>query len=148
MTNHTHSTHSSTTRPPLPWLLILGLSSLSLLWPLTALLGLGGGGPRALLIITAIALTWVCVVGFGRVARPILVLLLVGLGHGIITTVVAVVIGGSGRPFFTYPVALAIDAFWGVLAGVLALAIQKLRAPRTPLTGPGSAAPPFDGGRP
>ncbi|GAA5144645.1 hypothetical protein GCM10025768_00680 [Microbacterium pseudoresistens] len=127
MTNH--SPHPAT-RAPLPWLLILGLSSLSLLWPLTALLGFDDGGPRALLIIAVIALTWVGVVGFGRVPRPLLVLTLVGVGHGLITMIVSAVMGGGERPFFTYLVALVLDAFWGLLAGVVAFAIQQMRGPR------------------
>lgn len=111
-------------------MLILGLSSLSLLWPLTRLIGIDGGAPRALTIIAVVAATWIGVVGFGRVPRPVLVLALTGLGHGIITMVVAGIFGAHDGPIWAVFVAIAIDAFWGAIAGVVALAIQQLRKPR------------------
>lgn len=126
----TETTSSPAVRPGLPWLLILGLSSLSLLWPLTQLVGVGDGAPRALTIIAVIAVTWICVVGFGRVSRPVLVLTLTGLGYGIITMVVAVIFGAHDGPIWTVLVALAIDTFWGAIAGLVALAIQQMRKPR------------------
>lgn len=126
----TEKTPSSTARTSLPWLLILGLSSLSLLWPLTNLLGIDSGAPRALTIVAVVSVTWIAVVGFGRVPRPVLVLTLTGLGYGIITMVVAVVFGANDGPIWTVFVGLVIDAFWGAIAGLVALAIQQMRKPR------------------
>lgn len=123
----TNNDLSPQTRRPLPWLLIVGLSSLSLLWPLTELIGIGHGAPRALTIIAVIGATWIGVVGFGRVPRPVLVLTLTGLGHGIIAMTVAVVFGTFGGPIWAVFAGLAIDAFWGAIAGLLALAIQQMR---------------------
>lgn len=120
---------SPATRPGLPWPLIVGLAALALLWPLAELIGIGQGAPRALTIIAVIAVTWISVVGFGGVPRPVLVLALTGLGHGIISMVAAAVFGG-GQPVWTIFIALAIDAFWGAIAGLIALAIQKMRANR------------------
>lgn len=113
--------------PPLPWLLIGGLASLVLLWPITGLLGLGSGAPRALILIALIGVTWIGVVGLGRVPRPVLVLALTGLAGGAITLVLAAVLGGTGRPWWTHLVALGMDALWGTIAGLLALAVQQLR---------------------
>lgn len=121
------NTPSTTVRSGFPWLLILGLSSLSLLWPLTRLVGIDDGAPRALTIIAVIAVTWICVVGFGRVPRPILVLTLTGLGYGIITMAVAVFFGSFDGPIWSVFVGLVIDTCWGAIAGLIALAIQQMR---------------------
>ncbi len=126
----TENASSVPVRSSLPWLLILGLSSLSLLWPLTALVGIDEGAPRAFTIIAVIAATWICVVGFGGVPRPVLVLTLTGLGYGIITMAVAAIFGSFDGPFWTVFVGLVIDAFWGAIAGLIALAIQQMRKPR------------------
>ena len=126
----TENTSSSTVRSSLPWLLILGMSSLSLLWPLTSLIGIDEGAPRALTIVGIIAATWIGVVGFGRVPRPVLVLTLTGLGYGIVTMATAVIVGSFGAPFWMVLVALVVDTFWGAIAGLIALAIQQMRKTR------------------
>ena len=127
----TENTSSSTVdRPALPWLLVIGLASLSLLWPLAELVGVPQGAPRALTIIVVVAATWIGVVGLGRVPRPVLVLTLTGLGYGLISMMAAAIFGDSDRPVWTLFAALAIDAFWGMIAGLLALAVQKLRRAR------------------
>ena len=118
---------SDTSRPGLPWLLIIGLASLSLLWPLAELVGIPQGAPRALTIIAVIAATWIGVVGFGRVPRPVLVLALTGLIHGVIALGAAVLLGGFDRPIWTLFAGLAIDMVWGTVAGLVALGIQQIR---------------------
>lgn len=117
-------------RPGLPWPLIVGLSALALLWPLAELIGIGQGAPRALTIITIIALVWIGVVGFGGVPRPVLVLILTGIGHGLIAMIAAAVFNGFDRPVWTMFIALGVDAFWGAVAGLLALAVQRTRGNR------------------
>lgn len=129
MTTSSSAPASSSARPGLPWLLIVGLASLSLLWPLTTLIGLDSGAPRALTIIAVIAATWIGVVGFGRVPRPVLVLTLTGLGYGLITFAVSGVFGSVDGPIWTALVALVIDTFWGAMAGLMALVIQQIRKP-------------------
>ncbi|MDR2998000.1 MAG: hypothetical protein LBU78_07765 [Microbacterium sp.] len=117
--------------PGIPWLLVLGLSSLALLWPLTGLLSIGEGAPRAFTIIGLIAVAWIGVVGFARVRRPVLTLTLVGIGYGMIITVFGLVTGGrNGLDGWGTPIMLAIDALLGLIAGLLALAIQKIRGRR------------------
>lgn len=127
MTETTPYAPSAKERPGLPWLLIVGLASLALLWPLTALIGIDQGAPRAVTIIAIVAATWIGVIGFGRVPRPVLVLTLTGIGYGIISMGIAVIFGTFGAPIWTVFLALAFDAFWGMIAGLLALAIQKMR---------------------
>ena len=123
-------------RQPLPWLLILGLSSLALLWPLTALAGIGEGAPRALAIVGIIAATWIVAVGVGRVAHPVLTLALAGLGHGLVGLVVAALVPGGAGPWgdaaswWVLVPALAIYTGAGALAGLAAWGVQTLLVPR------------------
>lgn len=126
----TENTSSAPVRRGLPWLLILGLSSLSLLWPLTSLAGVDEGAPRAFTIMAVIAATWIGVVGLGRVPRPVLVLTLTGIGYGIITVAIGAIFGSFGGPVWTVFVSLVIDTFWGAIAGLIALAVQQIRKPR------------------
>jgi hypothetical protein len=135
------SNSSSTTRPltasGVQWPLVLGLGSMALLWPLTALTGIGGeGAPRALTVVGLTALVWVGVVGLGRVPRPVLTLTLSGLVFGLVAMGTSVVLGGVGLPgedaaAWTVVPALAMDAFWGFVAGLLALGVQKALGVRT-----------------
>lgn len=120
----TQRTDSPSTRPGLPWLVIVGLSSLALLWPLTNLLGVPSGAPRALTLVVIIAACWIGVVAFARIPNPVAVLALVGVGHGVITLVVSAIFGEPGRPLWTYVFALGMDAVWGAIAGLIALGVQ------------------------
>jgi hypothetical protein len=106
---------------------------MALLWPLTGLTGIGGtGAPRALGIVALTAVVWIGVVGFGRVPRPVLTLTLTGLAFGVVALAVSTLVGGiglggDGAAAWTAIPALAMDAGWGALAGVVALGIQKAR---------------------
>lgn len=118
-------------RQQLSWPLILGLASLALLWPLTALTGLGGtGAPRALLILGATAVIWLGVVGFGRVARPVLTLTLTGVAYGLIELVLSLFFDGGplgpGAPVWAMFPSLAMNAGVGALAGLVAAGGQLL----------------------
>ncbi len=125
--------YSPTTTPAVQWPLVLGLGSMALLWPLTALTGVGGtGAPRALGIVGLTALVWIGVVGFGRVARPVLTLTLAGLVFGLVATAMSFAFGGVGLPgenaaAWTVIPALAVDSLWGFVAGLIALAVQNAR---------------------
>ena len=110
-----------------PWLVILGLASLALLLPLTALLGFGDGAARALTLLGLIALAWIGVVGFAPVRMPVLTLTLTGTAYGVITLLIGTVFGTADGPIWALLVALALDAFWGMIAGLLAFGIQRLR---------------------
>ncbi|MBD5787892.1 hypothetical protein IF650_17170 [Cellulosimicrobium terreum] len=113
----------------LSWPVVLGLGSMALLWPLTGLLGLGYGAPRALTILGLTAAVWIGVVGLGGVARPVLTLTLAGATFGVVGTVVSALVGlDGGRPVWTLVPALALDTFWGFVAGAAAAAVQRGRA--------------------
>ncbi|MFC7876558.1 hypothetical protein [Isoptericola sp. NPDC057391] len=122
-----------TDRGGISWPLVAGLASMALLWPLTGLTGIGGtGAPRALGIVALTAVVWIGVVGFGRVPRPVLTLTMTGLAFGVVALLVSTLfggvgLGGEGAAAWTAVPALAMDAGWGALAGVVALGVQKAR---------------------
>lgn len=120
----------------MPWLLIIGLASLSLLWPLTSQWQLGQGPLRAALILSVTAVVWIGVVGVGRIPRPVLTLTLTGVLHGAIGMVVGWVIPGDGpggglAALWLMLPALATSAGTGALLGLVALAVQTLIGPRS-----------------
>lgn len=124
------------TSPPDPttghlnWALIAGLSAFALLWPLAELTGMPSGLLRVAVIFTVTTVCWVGVVGFGRFARPVLTLTLVGVGAGVLSQALGLALGGdSGPALWVVPIAVAMQAGWGALAGLLAWAIQSLRGP-------------------
>ncbi|WP_407319634.1 hypothetical protein UQW22_04200 [Isoptericola halotolerans] len=133
MTAQHPSQHSTRPTEGVRWPLVAGLAAMALLWPLTGLLGVGSGPGRAFAIIGITAVVWIGVVGFGRVARPVLTLTLTGVAFGIVATVTSMLLGGPGMlgdgaaPWTVVP-ALAMDAFWGFVAGLLALAVQRALA--------------------
>lgn len=138
MTAQHPSQHPSQPAPGRPdgvrWSLVAGLAAMALLWPLTGLTGVGGDGPgRAFAIIGVTAVVWVGVVGFGRVPRPVATLTLTGLAFGIVAVAMSLIVGGTGllgdgAAGWTVIPALAMDTFWGFVAGLLALAVQRARA--------------------
>lgn len=129
-------------RPSLPWPVILGLASLALLWPLTALWGLEQGAPRALTLLGLTAAVWIGVVGIGRIRRPVLTLTVTGLLHGALLLVIGGLLAGGGGPsldplhlVMLLP-ALVRDAGIGALLGLVALGVQRVLGPRHGATVP------------
>src|SRR5699024_1967532 len=127
-------------QPPVVWQAVLGLGALVLLWPLTSLTGVAaaiGPATRALSVIALIGATWIGVVGLGRLPRPILTLTLTGMAGGgylMLADLVAGagVSGGLGLvalPFLILDL-IGGGAAWGVLAGLCAAGVQKLRGRR------------------
>lgn len=118
-----------------PWVVVAGLATLALLWPLTGLTGVfGDGAPRAFAIIGITAAVWIGVVGLGRVPRPVLTLTLTGLAYGLVATALGLLVpvlagfgGPGGGPAWTIVPALLHDAMWGALAGLAAAGVQRLR---------------------
>lgn len=142
---------TNTTRQPLAWLLIIGLASLALLWPLSALWQIGHGLPRVLTILGITAVVWIGVVGFGRVARPVLTLTFAGVLHGFIALVLAGFVSGGQGPFgdistlWVFIPALLESAGVGALVGLAALGVQKALGPRGRLGGRGRRGAASDG---
>lgn len=124
------------TRPPIVWSAVFGLGALVLLWPLTGLTGIGdaiGAIPRAIGVVTIIGAAWVGVVGVGMLPRPILTLILTGMAGGLYIAVadLSAAVAAGGQAMSAVPFAL-VDligggAIWGVLAGLIAAGIQRVR---------------------
>lgn len=137
---------NTTTRPQtLHWPLILGLGALALVRPLASIVGLTErlGQPGTSLTLTALITTvWVLVVGCSRVQRPVATLVCAGLVYAalaaLISAVLSPILDGQLRGPLTNPFAfgglLITNAFWGLVAGVLALAVQRARGVNRPGT--------------
>lgn len=122
----------------LHWPLIIGLGALALIRPLFSIVGLTDvlGQPATSLTLTAlITLAWVGAVGFSRVRRPVATLVAAALVYAVLaallSTILSPVLDGELQGPLTNPfgiVALMItNAVWGLVAGVLALAVQRAR---------------------
>lgn len=123
----------------LHWPLVLGLGALALVRPLVSIVEsqLGVGDPPAVPIAITVVITavWVAVVGLGRVARPVPTLVATGLTYGVLSIVLSGVLSPilTGRlegplvtPIAIVPV-LLVNAVWGLVAGGLAVLVQRAR---------------------
>ncbi len=131
---------TSTPRPQIVWQAVAGLGALVLLWPLTTLTGIAdaiGAPARAVLVVGLIGAAWIGVVGLGRLPRPVLTLTLTGMAGGVYLLLAdllagAGVSGGLGLvalPFLLLDL-VGGGALWGVLAGLVAAGVQRLRGGR------------------
>ncbi|WP_114854443.1 hypothetical protein [Brachybacterium sp. YJGR34] len=129
--------------PPLNLPLILGLALIALARPLTNIVAdqLGAELPAAVPLgwTALITLVWVVVVGTGRSPHPVLTLVLAGLAYAVLAMVLSAVLsplllgyldGPLARPLAIVPM-LVVNALWGLIAGALALAVRRLRGPRS-----------------
>ena len=125
------------THSPLSWPIIIGLSSLALLWPVTALWPIAGtGATRAVILLGVTGATWIGAVGFARVARPILTLSICGAIHGFLALLPAGILSGTGA-IASGPVLLwalvptvLLSAGVGALCGLAAAGIQAMLGKR------------------
>lgn len=127
------------------WPLIVGLGAIALVRPLARIVeaSLGGTTESPVLawgLTIAITVVWVAIVGFGRVARPVLTLVFAGLVYAVLSILASGIIspiltgelqGPLVMPIAIIPVLLT-NAAWGAIAGLLALLVQRLRASRVP----------------
>ncbi|OLT25470.1 hypothetical protein BJF83_22780 [Nocardiopsis sp. CNR-923] len=124
--------------PGIAWSLVLGLSSLALLPPLAAVIGLvdapaRGPFPQVALAVV-VTLVWVLAVVAARAPRPLPTLVCAGTLHGVLSIVLSAVVppvlGGPLRGPLTDPAAFAgvlvVDTLWGSLAGLLALGADRM----------------------
>jgi hypothetical protein len=120
-------------------LLILGLGLLALVRPLASIVveqsGHELGAAPRLLLTAAITLVWVAVVGLGRAPRPVLTLVLAGLVYAVCAIVLSGVLsplllghlsGPLAQPLAIMPM-LLVNALWGLIAGLAALGVRRLR---------------------
>ncbi len=127
----------------LRWPLITGLGALALIRPLISILEfqLGFDAPPSVPIGITVVVTvvWVAVVGLGRVARPLLTLVMTGISYGVLSIILSGVLspiltgelqGPLAMPIAIVPV-LITNAIWGLVAGALALLVQHLRTSRS-----------------
>lgn len=140
-------TPTSTLRT-LNWPLVLGLGALAMIRPLVRIIGdqadlaVAPAIPIALtLLITAI---WVAAAGFTQVREPVLTLVFAGLTYGLLAIVISAIVspilneeleGPLANPIAIVPV-LVLNAGWGLVSGLLALAVRRARGtergPRRP----------------
>lgn len=137
---------TTTTTASLHWPLIIGLGALALVRPLASIIGVTDtlGQPGTSLILTALITTaWVLVVGCSTVARPVATLVAAGLVYAalaaLISAVLSPLLDGALTGPLTNPFALvgllATNALWGLVAGVLALSVQRARGVHPPTVG-------------
>ena len=138
---HSVATMTTTTQS-VSWPLVLGLGAFALIRPVTRLVAtqlavdLPTLVPLALTVV--ITTVWVAVVGLGRTSSPVLTLLFSGLTYALLSLVVSGVVSpildGELRGPLASPAAiipfLALNAGWGLLAGFLALGVQRARDAR------------------
>lgn len=123
----------------LPWLLVIILGAFALIRPVVNTVADQAGWdlPAAVPIgfTVFISLVWIAVIGLSRLTQPVLTLVFAGLSYGVLATllsaVLSVSLGGTlqgpiGNPIAIVPM-LMINAGWGLLAGLLALLLQRAR---------------------
>lgn len=132
-------TPSPTAAPPVHLLLAVGLGLVGLARPITNTvldqIGVDPGPVVPLGWTLLITLLWVAVVGLGRVPRPLLTLTLAGLVYGLSALLLSGILsplllgrleGPLAHPIAIVPM-LVTNTLWGLVAGALALAIQRAR---------------------
>ena len=115
------------------WPVALGLGSLALLLPLADLTGFRdalGSAPSALLLFGVVIATWISVVAFGRVPRPVLTLTLAGSVFGGLLVILSVSLRTlpdvDGRLLVLGAVMeIARSTGLGALTGLIAAALQR-----------------------
>lgn len=130
--------------------LIAGLASLVLLYPAIGIasqslggsdtggIGLGDLGPLAAWLWLLIGATWVLVVWLTRCPRPVVTLVLSGVGGGIITLAIAVIaqlVTAGTVGVLTAPMAIvmvvAMNALGGLVCGLIAAGLQAVSLRRS-----------------
>ncbi|MEU4345558.1 hypothetical protein AB0H00_30615 [Nocardia sp. NPDC023852] len=127
----------------LNWPLILGLGALALIRPLIRIIEDQADFDLSPLVPIAMTLgitvIWIAAVGLTKVREPLLTLVCTGLTYGTLSMVLSAIVspiltGHLEGPFAT-PIAivpvLIVNAIWGLLAGVIGLAIQRARGVNT-----------------
>ncbi len=127
----------------LHWPLVLGLGALALVRPLIRIIidptGMADAPAVAVTVSLLISVVWIAVVGWTNVAHPVLTLVCAGLVYGAASIVISAVLspivtgelrGPLAMPFTIVPVLLT-NAIWGLVTGLLALLVRRVRAGST-----------------
>ncbi|MGC5627919.1 hypothetical protein ACPYO6_06690 [Georgenia sp. Z1344] len=143
--NTHHASRSSADGPTRPWhagigwFLAVGLGLFGLVRPLARIVtGQAEVETGAALPIGAtvlVTVVWVAVVGLGRTRRPFATLVVTGLVYAVASILLSGILsplldgrldGPLANPIAIVPV-LAVNAGWGAVAGLLALAVRSTR---------------------
>ncbi|GAB3536122.1 hypothetical protein GCM10027403_15760 [Arthrobacter tecti] len=130
-----------TTLTSLQWPLILGLGALALIRPLASITGVSDalGKPATPLLLTlAVSIAWILIVGLSKARNPVLTLVFAGVAYALYSVVISGILspiltgelqGPLAMPLAILPL-LITNALWGLIAGLLALFLQRLRGIR------------------
>lgn len=122
----------------LHWPLALGLGAFGLIRPVLNITGVAEdlGKPLTPVLVTiGISLVWIAIVGLSRVAEPVVTLLIAGIVYGVLAIIVSAILspillgelhGPLANPSSIVPV-LLVNAVWGLIAGLLAPGVRRLR---------------------
>lgn len=115
----------------LPWTLIVILGAVGLVRLLLSILGISRGVAWISILATLVIMAiWIGVVVLRRVSHPFATLVFVGGMYGVLAMVLNVAIQGD---FSKLPMAAIVaipvtNLIWGAIAGVIAVAIQRIQA--------------------
>ncbi|MFS0658919.1 hypothetical protein AB1L07_08795 [Niallia alba] len=122
----------------LNWGVITTLSFIALIRPVMSMLGISEAIGKPVASITAtiiISLVWIIAVVFRQEPQPIKTLIFVGIGYGILAIVISGIFspiltghlqGPLTNPFAIISV-LMTNAIWGVITGIIAYAVLKIK---------------------
>lgn len=120
------------------WGFIATLSFITLIRPVMSMLGISEAIGKPVASITAtiiISLVWIIAVVFRQEPQPIKTLIFVGIGYGILAIVISGIFspiltghlqGPLTNPFAIISV-LMTNAIWGVITGIIAYAVLKIK---------------------
>lgn len=141
------------------WPLVLGLGVFALIRPLARIvqsqLDVQSAPAVPVALTLVISAVWIAVVGLSRNPQPVLTLVLAGLTYGVLSIVLSGLLspildgrldGPLANPVAIVPV-LMINAFWGLIAGALALLWQRARGARPPASSDDNRPHPAGGAR-
>lgn len=123
----------------LHWPLVLGLGAFALIRPLSRIISGDQESPvLAIALTVVVSAVWILVVGLGRVAQPVLTVVMAGVAYGVfsiaLSGILSPILTGELQGPLAMPVAiiplLLFNAAWGAIAGALALLLQRVRARR------------------
>ncbi len=128
------------------WAVVAALSVTALLRPVASIVeylsGVDAGPALPIALTVGISVLWIAVVGLTPVRRPVATLIATGIAYAVLSTVLAAVLSplltGELQGPFVAPAGLVAvlvtNVLWGAVAGLLALAVQRMRGMRHPLT--------------